>query len=84
MEDWRKEALAKGRATRLANAAAGIKPVHRDNPKGISLRQAINAMCKECIYDPGSGNGTWRQQTDDCTCEGCPLWDVRPRSTAAA
>jgi hypothetical protein len=33
----------------------------------ISLRQAINAKCKDCIYDPLSGLGTWREQVARCT-----------------
>ncbi len=51
-----------------------------------SLRQAINAMCKACIYDPHSGQGNWRQQVTGCTASGlhgatkCPLFDVRPTS----
>ena len=45
-----------------------------------SLRAAINAKCKECIYDPGSGGGTWRQQVEACTSPKCPLYPVRPVS----
>ena len=49
----------------------------------ISLRAAINAKCKDCIYDPLAGLGTWRQQVDACDAEGaCSLWPVRPRSYA--
>lgn len=46
----------------------------------MSLRQAINQKCRECIYDdsPGSG-GTWRQQVEACTSQSCPLYAVRPR-----
>lgn len=43
-----------------------------------SLRAAINAKCKECIYDPNSGGGTWRQQIGACTSPKCPLFEVRP------
>ncbi|TXH50733.1 MAG: hypothetical protein E6Q97_19815 [Desulfurellales bacterium] len=46
----------------------------------MSLRQAINKKCKDCIYDPKSGLGTWRQQVDGCTAVRCPLYPVRPRS----
>lgn len=45
-----------------------------------SLRQAINAKCCECIYDPISGGGSWREQVTACTSGGCPLFDVRPTS----
>lgn len=44
----------------------------------MQLREAINAKCKECIYDPQRGNGTWRQQVKACTCNLCPLFAVRP------
>lgn len=47
----------------------------------MSLRQAINAKCKECIYDPVGGSGHWRQQIEACTATSCPLWVVRPRAT---
>jgi hypothetical protein len=40
----------------------------------MSLRKAINAKCKECIYDPIGGNGTWRQQVEQCTSFNCPLY----------
>jgi hypothetical protein len=45
-----------------------------------SLRSAINAKCKECIYDPVGGKGTWRQQVEACTSRRCPLYEVRPVS----
>lgn len=44
----------------------------------LSLRDAINAKCRECIYDPLSGMGTWREQVDACTSRTCPLYLVRP------
>jgi hypothetical protein len=35
------------------------------NNKPLTLRQAINAKCKECIYDPYPGGcGTWREQVE--------------------
>jgi hypothetical protein len=43
-----------------------------------SLRSAINAMCRYCIYDPGGGNGTWREQVQGCSSANCPLHPVRP------
>jgi len=45
-----------------------------------SLRAAINAKCKECIYDP-IGDGNWRQQVMACMSPECPLYSVRPVST---
>ena len=47
-----------------------------------SLRDAINAKCKDCIYDPLSGLGAWREQVTACTATECPLYPVRPRSKA--
>ena len=44
----------------------------------MSLRQAVDAKCKECIYDPNSGKGTWRKQVEDCTSRSCPLFHERP------
>jgi hypothetical protein len=49
-----------------------------------SMRAAINAMCKTCIYDPLSGAGTWRQQTENCTAAHCPLFELRPLSSGEA
>ena len=46
--------------------------------KGYSFRKLVDAKCKDCIYDPLSGFGTWRQQTESCTIKACPLWPVRP------
>lgn len=48
------------------------------------LRGRVNAKCVECIYDPHMGNGTWRQQVEDCTSLRCPLWEIRPKSEAGA
>ena len=45
----------------------------------VSLRKSINDKCKECIYDPIAGGGTWRQQVEKCTSPNCPLFEVRPR-----
>lgn len=50
----------------------------------MSLRAAINAKCRECIYDPIGSRGAWRQQVDACTSYGCPLYQVRPRSMRGA
>jgi hypothetical protein len=47
--------------------------------KKKSLRAAINAFCKQCIYDPLCGVGTAGEQIEACRAEGCPLYLVRPR-----
>lgn len=44
----------------------------------MSLRKAINAMCKDCIYDSKGGSGGWKQQVEECTSFSCPLYDLRP------
>jgi len=48
------------------------------NPKGY--RKRIDLMCKECIFDPLGGAGTWRQQVEGCSVVLCPLYEVRPVS----
>ena len=50
----------------------------------MSLRKAINDKCRECIYDPLSGLGNWRQQVTACQITDCPLHPVRPRSKPRA
>ena len=50
---------------------------HREKP---GLRGKIDAKCIECIYDPKLP-GNWRQQVGACAIRGCPLWEVRPKST---
>lgn len=47
-----------------------------------SLRAAIDAKCRSCIYDPACGNGKWREQVAACSSSNCPLHSVRPRSAA--
>ena len=47
----------------------------------VSLRGAINSKCRECIYDPVGGSGTWRQQVEQCTSFSCPLWPIRPKAS---
>ena len=49
----------------------------------MSLRAAINQFCRSCIYDPRPGNGHWRQQVSACTAVTCPLYPVRPKSSAS-
>lgn len=57
------------------------KKPRKPRKKGPSLRAAITAKCKSCIYDELS-SGTWRKQVEDCTSEkSCPLWPVRPKTT---
>ena len=41
------------------------------------MRNAIDKMCKSCIYD-SRGKGTWRKQVEDCTSKNCPLFAFRP------
>lgn len=48
---------------------------------GLSLRAAVNAKCKGCIYDPGAP-GNWREQVSYCSSANCPLHAVRPISGA--
>lgn len=44
----------------------------------MSLRQAINRKCRDCISDRKCGGGTWREQVAQCSAIDCPLWPVRP------
>jgi hypothetical protein len=46
----------------------------------VTRQQAINAKCKDCIYDPKSGLGTWRQQVELCQIKTCSLWVYRPKA----
>ena len=48
----------------------------------MSLRKAIDAMCKDCIYDPYE-KGTWRKQVEECELTHCPLHRVRPMTFAS-
>jgi len=43
-----------------------------------SLRAAINSMCRNCLYDPGNGEGAWREQVQACSSSNCALHPVRP------
>lgn len=61
------------------------RPVTAPNPTAQrrsgarpSLRAAIDAMCRSCIYDAHQP-GTWRAQVEACTARTCPLYAVRPR-----
>ena len=58
-------------------ASAGLSAIGNGR---FSLRAAINAKCRECIYDPGNGNGSWGEQVEACSAANCPLHAVRPIS----
>ena len=45
----------------------------------MTRQQAIDAKCKDCIYDP-LDYGTWRQQVEHCELTNCSLWPYRPKS----
>lgn len=45
------------------------------------LRNKINAYCVSCIYDT-KAPGNWKQQVTACTVTDCPLYSVRPISSA--
>jgi hypothetical protein len=47
----------------------------------MSLRKAINAKCKACLYDQVGGSGSWRKQVANCTSFTCALYGVRPTPT---
>ena len=52
----------------------------KTNQRKPSMRGAINAKCRECIYDPIGGTGTWRAQVEACTVHDCSLYPLRPVS----
>jgi len=49
----------------------------------VSLRQAVNAKCKSCIYDP-LAEGTWRAQTGACPVTICAFVACAPDALEAA
>jgi hypothetical protein len=51
--------------------------------KSQSLRKAINAHCRSCVYDSQAA-GSWRAQVTLCPCTGCELYGVRPTTDAIA
>ena len=82
-------ASLKGKPPTLAKARRLNQcPTSPEDPMNVtqkpraSLRAAIDAACKQCIYDPQAPGG-WRQQTHLCSCQRCPLWPVRPLSESA-
>lgn len=44
-------------------------------------KKAIDANCKECIYDPLAG-GTWLEQVEKCITPHCALYSFRPLTNA--
>ncbi len=46
-----------------------------------SLRSAVNAKCRDCIFDRLSA-GTWREQVAACVSSNCELHPVRPMPRA--
>jgi len=57
----------------------GIATQQRNSTIRPSLRLAINRKCREFIYDPNNGDGSWRKQVSACTSKTCPLYSVRPK-----
>ena len=66
---------------------SGPSPAHSEIPakkgRAVKWRKAVNEKCKDCIYDPMSGLGNWRQQVEACEIPDCPLWPIRPKSRPA-
>ena len=53
-----------------------------DVKRNQSLRNAIDAHCRDCTYDSGAA-GTWRQQVTLCSVkDNCALYPVRPVTKA--
>lgn len=46
-----------------------------------SLKAAVNAYCKSCVYDQAEP-GTWREQVENCGVTACELYAVRPMTGA--
>ena len=47
----------------------------------MTRQQAINAKCKDCIYDD-MVKGTWRMQVEQCELTACALYPYRPKSSS--
>jgi len=45
----------------------------------MTRQQAINAKCKDCIFDEYA-EGTWRMQVEQCELTDCALHPYRPKS----
>ena len=63
-----------------AQCEAGKAVLSSGKAPKTGLRASINAMCRQCLYDPHAA-GNWRQQVEACTSPGCALYAVRPRSS---
>jgi len=62
-----------------------IRSADQQDGHTASLRAAIDAHCKACIYDAHAA-GTVAQQVSVCAVTTCPLWPVRmlPRQALPA
>ncbi len=60
-----------------AARVSAIASNHSSKRKAYSLREAINAKCRECIHDDAAP-GTWREQVAQCSMPRCGLWPMRP------
>lgn len=58
--------------------AMSAKSGTKKRGKQLSLRACIDKACKQCIFDPYGGAGTWRQQAANCTDTTCGLYPARP------
>ena len=45
----------------------------------MTRQKAIEAKCRDCIYDP-LDDGAWRQQVERCEITDCALYPYRPKS----
>lgn len=80
LETVAKEVVTAGFPTADARTTTAGTSTHKPR---LSLRAAIDSMCKSCLYDPNEP-GRWREQIDRCTAPRCPLYSVRPRSSRSA
>jgi hypothetical protein len=69
--------IEKAIAARKAQSELNKKKKH------TTLRQAVKAHCKACIYDEHNG-GTWLDQVTKCTCKDCDLYEWRPMKKGVA
>jgi hypothetical protein len=69
--------MKKNKATPKSSPKPQSNDTAPNSRQSRSLRAAVNAKCKECIFDPGVA-GTWRQQVAGCTSPKCPLFLARP------
>ena len=45
----------------------------------MSLKKAIEMMCKECGGSDSALSGTWRMKVESCDIYHCPLHAYRPK-----